>query len=661
MNLRSICLTLLAAASLVGGAAAVRAQAPASVEVSQTIVYIDGAKYRVHAVQAGQTLYGLSKAYGVSEQALIEHNPELAQGLKVGQMIRVPFVTDRTEVRPENERRLRKTYDFHTVAAGETLYAIARRYEIPVATLMTDNPDLDPLHLKLGQRILIRRKQIGSESEAATQSQWEQYRQSLNSVADEGTAYHIVQPGETFYSLARRFGITEQRLSALNNGLQPADLKAGAMIKVTDRESAATAAGSGTGGADFADKGGVPSPGIANDSDNDLGIDLGEGLNGIGIGHNAADSVARLGEEVVRSGREFEFRALRSSQPLRIALLLPLSTGERPNANYLEFYQGFLMGLDSVKTRDGHSVQVDLFNTARDPQRMAQIVGDAAFRQAQLIVGPVYEEEMAPVVAFAEQAGVPMVSPLADVERLGSDALFQLAPDPARKYDKVKELIAEGRRVTIIDTDSVDREFEAEMLALLDGVDVARFAYKYVHPSAASTRNNSGDLTPLLENDGQHLFIILSDDEVEVDRILAALASAENGLSSRGRTVADFRVLGNSRWNRYNIDRELFFKDRVTFVSSYHAKRDAEVVKRFDSAYIRAFGALPSLYAYRGYDTAVIFARAMFGDIEYDLEQKRYTPLQTTYLFERCPRSGNHVNGNWMRVSYQKDFTISVE
>lgn len=652
MNLRSIGLMLLAAASLVVGASTARAQGPAPVEVSQTIVYIDGAKYRVHAVQAGQTLYGLSKAYGVSEQALIENNPELAQGPKVGQTIRVPFVTDRTEVRPENERRLRKTYDFHNVAAGETLYAIARRYEIPVATLMTDNPELDPLHLQPGQRILIRRKQIGSESEAATQSQWEQYRQSLNSVADEGTAYHIVRPGETFYSLARRFGITEQQLSALNNGLQPADLKAGAMIKVTDRENAATEAGSGTVGADFADNGGVPAPGIGNDHGIGIGIDF---------GHNVADSVADFGPEIVRSGREFEFRALRSSQPLRIALLLPLSTGERPNTNYLEFYQGFLMGLDSVKTRDGHSVQVDLFNTARDPQRMAQIVGDAAFRQAQLIVGPVYEEEMAPAVAFAEQAGVPMVSPLANVERLGSDALFQLAPDPARKYDKVKELIGEGRRVTIIDTDSVDREFEAEMLALLDGVDVARFAYKYVHPSATSPNNNSGDLTPLLENDGQHLFIILSNDEVEVDRILAALASAENGLSSRGRTVADFRVLGNSRWNRYNIDRELFFKNRVTFVSSYHAKRDAEVVKRFDSAYIRAFGALPSLYSYRGYDTAVIFARAMFGDIEYDLEQKRYTPLQTTYLFERSPRSGNHVNVSWMRVNYQKDFTISVE
>ena len=37
-------------------------------EKSRTIVYIDGAKYYIHTVQAGETLYGLSKTYGVDEK-----------------------------------------------------------------------------------------------------------------------------------------------------------------------------------------------------------------------------------------------------------------------------------------------------------------------------------------------------------------------------------------------------------------------------------------------------------------------------------------------------------------------------------------------------------------------------------------------------------------
>ena len=73
----------------------------------------------------------------------------------------------------------------------------------------------------------------------------------------------------------------------------------------------------------------------------------------------------------------------------------------------------------------------------------------------------------------------------------------------------------------------------------------------------------------------------------------------------------------------------MFFKNRVIFFSTYHAKRDSETVRAFDDAYIRSFCALPTLFSYRGYDTAMIFAPAMYGDIEYDLEDRRYTPLQT--------------------------------
>ena len=182
---------------------------------SRTIVYINGAKYYIHTVQAGETLYGLSKLYGVGEKVILENNPALNGGLRSDVNIRIPVIGAVGESQP-SDRKLRKTFDFHFVAKGETLYAISRQYEIPVNTIIEDNPGIDPTHLRLGERILIRRKQIGSENEAGSLQQWEEYRQSLNSVADAGTAYHIVRPGETFYSLSRRFGITEAELGALN-------------------------------------------------------------------------------------------------------------------------------------------------------------------------------------------------------------------------------------------------------------------------------------------------------------------------------------------------------------------------------------------------------------------------------------------------------------
>ena len=121
-------------------------------------------------------------------------------------------------------------------------------------------------------------------------------------------------------------------------------------------------------------------------------------------------------------------------------------------------------------------------------------------------------------------------------------------------------------------------------------------------------------------------------------------------------------VLGNTRWNRMNnIDRTMFFKDRVIFISTYHAKRDSQTILDFDSAYIRSFGSLPTLFSYRGYDAAVIFCPAMYNDIEYDMEGRSYAPLQTSYLFGQGEERHNHVNRSWMRVNYNSDFTITVE
>ena len=247
---------------------------------------------------------------------------------------------------------------------------------------------------------------------------------------------------------------------------------------------------------------------------------------------------------------------------------------------------------------------------------------------------------------------------------LDSDILFQLAPDPARKYEKAADLFNGERRVTLIYTENTDTDFEAEMLALLGDHPYRTHTYKYEHPNDIARRGgrSAADLTSLLNNDEDNVIIVLADNEIDVDRVLAAIASADTSITARRSTAPRFVVLGNARWNRYhNIDRTMFFKDRVIFFSTYHAKRDSEVVRAFDGAYIRAFNALPSLYSYRGFDTAMIFAPAMYNDIEYDMEGRRYLPLQTSYVFRQEGESRNHTNRNWTRVNYQPDFTITIE
>ena len=578
---------------------------------SATIVYINGAKYYIHTVQAGETLYGLSKTYGVGEKVILENNPSIARGLKTAENIKIPFVADVPE--PKSDKKLRKTFDFHFVSKGETLYAISRQYEIPVKTLLEDNPNLDPLHMRLGERILIRRKQIGSEDEAGTKEQWEEYRQSLNSVAEEGTAYHIVHPGETFYSLSRRFGITEAEFSALNGGLKPADLKAGAMVKIPALEA-----------------GQIP-----------------EGADSL----QRQDSVPETGQQVV----QIDFRALRAGDPLDVALLLPLATGGEPNGNYLEFYQGFLLGLDSVKLKYGRSVNVDLYNTARDTARIREIVESDAFRKADLIVGPVYDETFTPVADFAARYGIPAVSPLGAIESADHSLLFQAAPDAASKYDKLRGLFSDTNNVVVISAAQNDTEFQQEILPLLPGT---------VHRLHYTKGMGGGALENVLSGDKENVIVVLSSDETTTDAILAYISSIQNSLIARSVLNPSIRVVGSSRWARFrNIEKNLFFKLNLRYVTSYHADRGNQRVLNFDRRYIADFGSIPSLYAYRGYDVTKLFVGTvkLHGSnfVRY-LNEAELPLLQTPYRFVQKAPGRKFENGEWALVCYNNNYTIEV-
>lgn len=589
---------------------------------SRNIVYIHGVKYHLHTVRGGETLADVARTYGVSVERIQQVNPSAADGLREEQTLKIPVSEAMSETsKPltvKEEKRLKKSFLKHEVAQGETLYAISRRYHISVETLLEDNPEADPQHLAIGQELLIRKTEVGRTDDDTARAEMAEYGERLNdATVGEEFRYHVVQPKETIYGLSRLYGLSEEEFVALN-GLEEG-LKAGAIVK-------------------------VPNPDFR--------------------------SRAELAEEVFSTPEEPDtlaaapveevvFHALRPSETLRTALLLPLTSEGRPNKNFTAFYQGFLLGLEDVK-RSGYSVDLHLYDTQRNTERLALLLEEEPLREAHLIVGPIYADGIEPILHHAEQAGVPMVSPLADFSHLESDVLFQMAPTDEHKYDKLQPLLADPEyAITLIRTKNNDKEFEAEILEQLRGRTYRYHDYESVQGVENAERS---DLTPLLQQHGKHLFFVLPDNEVDVDRILASLASAQTNLQARSLGSAEYMVVGSTRWNRYtNIDRTTFFKNRVILFSLLHAKRDSEAVKIFDSRYIRAFGTLPTLYAYRGYETAVIFCRGMFSEIEYDMEGRRYRPLQSTYTFRQEEGSRTHINQEWTRVNYNANFTITLE
>jgi len=118
-------------------------------------------------------------------------------------------------------------YYYHVVKTGDTLWSMSRNYGIAVNVIEQHNPGLSGRYLKIGETIII--PAFGNTPAAAPQNQTQ--NASVTTPSDF-TETHIVQKGETFWSLGRKYGVDPQVLAEAN-GLKITDiLREGRSIRV---------------------------------------------------------------------------------------------------------------------------------------------------------------------------------------------------------------------------------------------------------------------------------------------------------------------------------------------------------------------------------------------------------------------------------------------
>lgn len=129
---------------------------------------VNGKQAIVHRVEQGQTLYAISRKYGVSVNDIKALNPALVQ-LKTGAEIYIPAKqpingtqtptqSNNPPASPQKEDQRGTDEDAsqttHIVKQGETLYKISRIYNVPVSTITKLN-NLEKGELKVGQELQI--------------------------------------------------------------------------------------------------------------------------------------------------------------------------------------------------------------------------------------------------------------------------------------------------------------------------------------------------------------------------------------------------------------------------------------------------------------------------------------------------------------------------
>lgn len=598
-------------------------------EPTNIVVEVGGRSYYKHLVASGDTIYALSKAYNVSEQQILESNEGVTSAtLKVDSYIYIPRVAQ-----VESKAVDKKRFITHSVKSGDTIYSIARKYKVSVATLERDNPNVDIERIAPGMEILVRRSERGY---ATMDDIDKEQRKRDAEVVLKSNEYRVVA-GETVYSLSRRFGLSEETFMEINSLKSPRDLKDGMIVIRTKPmevvpESAEVA----------------PSPEeqpVVATSEEDV-----------------VDVVAT--ESPVSDAHAPIFDKFAPEQKLRTLLMLPFHKEGKVNSTAVDFYRGVLLAMEELR-EEGYDIELSVLDTQGSEAVVEDIVAyDPQFYGTHLIIGPVYEDEISKVLPYATEAHIPVVSPLADITSLSGSVLFQMQTENSHKYDRFAEIFDGSREVVVIHTSSVDREYMDKMYELSANHTIYELNYEFDRGSLLYRRNADGtngaeiDITEFMHTRTSKAFVVLASSETDVDRVLTTLSSTRASILGRGGLMGDYVVVGNRRWKQMlSIDKQTFFNNNTIFLVPYHANRSSEAISMFDARYVKAYEVLPTMFSYRGYDAAIIFCRKMYEG--FGGSGGVAVPLATPYTF--ALENGLYVNTYWIMESYKSNFTIDVE
>lgn len=117
-----------------------------------------------YLVQRGDTLFGIARMHGISVAQIREANPEIDSALKPGQTLALPagMIAEATPTQPQKvafkPRAEKKAPHHYHVKRGDTLHAIAQRFDLSLADLKARNPAVRKTSaIRPGQRLTVNR------------------------------------------------------------------------------------------------------------------------------------------------------------------------------------------------------------------------------------------------------------------------------------------------------------------------------------------------------------------------------------------------------------------------------------------------------------------------------------------------------------------------
>ena len=564
--------------------------------------------YILHTIEKGQSLYSIASMYGVSQADIVKMNPGSDQKIYIGHTLRIPRNTTGSQ---------KET--FHTIEAGETLYRLTVKYNVSAKAICDANPGLSAENFRIGQVIRIpapdetpvvsdidnssKTADVASEIPAAVQSRCRDM--------------HKVKRKETIYSISKEYGITEAELIEANPELKGKNkIKKGSFLCIPYPTTTANAG-------------------------------------------NAKPQTIPTNNELFSENKK-EAERISTIKAAVILPFLPDAASRSESARMVEYYEGFLMAVDSLK-RSGTSIDLYTYNSGANVNSLNDILSKNEMKNMDIIFGPLQQQQIKPLADFAKKNDIRLVIPFTSKDNtvFRNPAIYQINTPQSYLYSEVYDHFVRqfpNANVIFIEANSKTKDKADFIKGLKDELRNRSI------PMATLDEDASVEaLKSALKTGRENIFIPTSGSNLVLIKCLPQLT-----LLVRENPEFSIHMFGYPEWQTYTKDHlESFFELDTYFYSSFYTNDLFPADKNFTRNYRRWYGKdmderYPK-YGMLGFDTGYFFLKglARYGsELENNLQRMDFAPIQTGFKFQRVNNWGGFVNKKVFFVRFTKNYEL---
>ena len=494
------------------------------------------------------------------------------------------------------------SFERHKVKKKETLFELARKHNVQIEQIEQYNPLIKKIGLK---KRMILQIPVYKKPEPITKA----------SLPDSLSMY-LVQPKETKWRLAYRYGITIQELEQYNPDIV-SGLKIGQEIIVPKRTETQTLKLE----KEFNYYTVKPKEGFYR-LEKKLGVAQTDliSLNpilqttGLQVGMILKIPLKQTGDLKIENDLLVEKNDLRDSIPFNskvtLGLLLPFNANKiefdsiektktllkKRNLHTLalDFYSGVVMAVKEAG-KLGIEVVLDVVDTQNDKAYIQAEFQNRDWSKTDVLIGPMIPSNFDILSLQDSLSLIPMVAPLSSNPVISRPNVYQSVTSPELLREKMftyLNTVLDSTQNVLIITDTLNSEVEKQLHNRFPFAQILRPELGgYVVP----------DLIDSLLVDTLSNKVVFESQNLG---LIASVTSLLNSQVSKERDVQLFTTLRSNAYDDSNISKKQLGNLKFTYTAGAYSD-DSNRSEKFDSLYVGSFGDLPKREALRGYDVTM--------------------------------------------------------